>query len=270
MGPIDLASPRVMGILNLTPDSFYDGGSYLSDDRYLNQVDKMLKEGADLIDLGAVSTRPGSEAVSVDLELKRLLPVIENITRNFPEALLSADTYNSRVARESIAAGAHIINDISGGMFDDQMFPFIAASKTPYIMMHIQGTPKDMQKDPQYQDVVKEVRTFFDVQLNKLAALGVNNNVVIDPGFGFGKNAEHNFSLLKHLPEFKTLNCPVMAGVSRKSMINRVLGTSPKEALNGTTAVNTIALLNGADILRVHDVREAVEAIKLVTFYNSI
>jgi len=269
-GTLDLSSPKVMGVMNLTPDSFYDGGKYKGDDGYLHRIGQMLKEGADIIDLGAVSTRPGAFEVNTDEELHRLMPILEKIKQKFPEIVVSVDTYRSKVAREAIAAGAHIINDISGGRFDPEMFSVIAALKVPYILMHIKGTPRDMQKNPQYVNVVSEVTHFFIGQLNKLAALGVKNNVVIDPGFGFGKTAEHNFQLLSKLGQFKNLNCPIMVGVSRKSMINKIVGTIPESALNGTTVVNTIALLNGAGLLRVHDVKEAVEAVKLVSYYKSV
>lgn len=269
-GNVDLSTPAVMGILNITPDSFYEGSRYQVPEQILKQTEQMLKDGADIIDIGASSTRPGSAEVSSETELKRLLPVLEKLVRQFPEAIISIDTYRSEVARESIAMGAAIINDISGGRFDPEMFRLISETKTSYIMMHIKGTPGDMQKNPEYEDVVSEVLSFFKSQLNKLNGQGVINNIVLDPGFGFGKNQMHNFSLLKNLAEFKKFNCPLMVGVSRKSMINRVLGTTPEESLNGTTAINTIALLNGADIMRVHDVKQAVEAVKLTKYYNSI
>lgn len=259
-----------MGILNVTPDSFYDGGRYPELQDIVWQAGKMLDEGAALIDIGGISTRPGSSEISTEEELGRLLPAIGEITRHFPDAILSIDTYRSAVARECMKAGAHLVNDISGGRFDEEMFSFIAEAGVPYIMMHIQGNPADMQKDPVYGDVVSEVKAFFEGQLTKLRSLGVTANVVIDPGFGFGKTLEHNFRLLDTLSEFRQLGCPVMAGVSRKSMINRVLGTHPAEALNGTTVIHTIALLNGADILRVHDVKEAVEAVKLVQKLKSV
>lgn len=269
-GIIDLAQPAVTGILNVTPDSFYDGGRYTDPRDIAWQAGKMLDEGASFIDIGGVSTRPGAAEVTESEEMDRILPAIEEITRHFPEAILSIDTYRSGVAAECIQAGGHMINDISGGQFDERMFSFIAETGVPYIMMHIKGNPADMQKDPKYTDVVTEVMSFFEGRLNKLRSLGVTDNVVIDPGFGFGKTLEHNFRLLDNLSEFRKLGCPVMAGVSRKSMINKVLGTHPSKALNGTTVLHTIALLNGADIIRAHDVKEAVEAVKLVQQLKSI
>ena len=270
VGTIDLTNPVVMGILNVTPDSFYDGGRYMDEAGWLERTGRMLEEGATIIDVGGASTRPGADPLTAEEELDRLLPVIEKISRRFPGAILSIDTYQSRVARACIAAGGHMINDISGGRFDRDMLPLVAELGVPYIMMHILGTPRDMQKDPQYKDVVAEVKAFFEDQLNKLRSLNVTDNVVIDPGFGFGKTPEHNFRLLRELGAFSSLNCPIMAGVSRKSMINRILGCRPEDALNGTTVANTIALLNGADILRVHDVKEAAEAVKLVQYMKTI
>ena len=258
-----------MGILNLTPDSFYDGGRFRDEPAILERVGKMLEEGAAIIDIGGISTRPGARDVSQEEELERLLPALAGIIRTYPDALISVDTFRSRVARQCLDAGAHIINDISGGKFDEDMLPLIAETGAPYIMMHILGTPRDMQRNPQYGNVVREVKQFFEDQLDKLQKLGIQDNVVVDPGFGFGKTTEHNFQLLGNLSEFSTLNAPVMAGVSRKSMINRVLEIHPSEALNGTTVINTIALLNGADILRVHDVRPAVEAVTLVQYLKA-
>ncbi|MBN2173880.1 MAG: dihydropteroate synthase, partial [Bacteroidales bacterium] len=222
------------------------------------------------IDIGAVSTRPGSEPISENAELHKLTSAIEMIREKFPEAILSADTYRSKVAEEAINAGASVINDISGGTFDEKMFDVIAKYKTPYIMMHIRGTPQNMQRNPVYLDVFSEIKEFFQRQIRQLATLGAEDNIVLDPGFGFGKTAQHNYELLEKLAGFKTLGFPVMAGISRKSMINKILGTAPKNALNGTTTLNTIALLNGADILRVHDVKEAIQVVKLVTYYKQI
>ncbi len=269
-GDLDLSEPVVMGILNITPDSFHDGGRFDSPALWRAQAVKMAREGAAIIDIGAVSTRPGAAEVSEEEELQRLLPALESIAAELEGTFLSVDTYRSRVAARCLEAGAHIINDISGGRFDPGMFPLVARTGAPYIMMHIQGTPRNMQANPTYRDVVSEVRGFFADQLEQLQALGVKDNVVIDPGFGFGKTVDHNFQLLDALETFKFLGCPVLAGISRKSMINKVLGTNPSGALNGTSVVNTIALLRGADILRVHDVREAVEAVKLVKKLKSI
>lgn len=267
---IDFQNPKVMGILNLTPDSFYDGGKYKSDLAYLKQVEKMLNEGADFIDMGAVSTRPGSIAVNEEAELERLLIPLDNIRKSFPDAIISIDTYQSKVAREVIAAGAHMINDISGGTLDKEMFKVIADFNVPYIMMHIQGNPSNMQENPVYENVVSDIYQFFSDQINKLAHMGITNNIILDPGFGFGKTVEHNFQLLAGLPSFSTFGFPVLVGLSRKSMINKVIKTKPENALNGTTVLHTIALLNGANILRVHDVKEAKEAINLVEEYKSI
>jgi dihydropteroate synthase len=261
---IDLTTPAVMGILNLTPDSFFDGGKLKSDLEILQKVEKMINAGADIIDMGAVSTRPGATTVSEIEELKRLLPAFKKVSGKFPESIISIDTYRSRVAAELIQSGAHIINDISGGTFDPMMFNLIAETKVPYILMHIKGTPENMQNNPVYLDVTIEVKNFFKAQLYKLKALGIHGNIVLDPGFGFGKNLEHNYQLLKELEQIKKLGFPILAGMSRKSMVNKVLNTIPESALNGTTVLNTIALLNGANILRVHDVKEAKEAISLV------
>jgi len=260
--------PVVMGILNISTDSFYDGGKYNSEKKILLQVEKMITEGATIIDIGAVSTRPGAKEISEEQELDSLLRVQNSILENFPNLILSVDTYRSQIAKIAIENGAHMINDISGGTFDKKMLEVIAEYQVPYVMMHIQGTPKNMQQNPQYINVVNEIKLFFQQQIAKLKQLGVTSNIILDPGFGFGKTLEHNYILLHHLKSFKELNCPLMAGISRKSMINKVLNTNPQNALNGTTILNTIALLNGANILRVHDVKAAAEAIRLVEFYN--
>jgi len=266
---INLEKPVVMGILNITPDSFYDGGKHNTEKQILKTVDQMISEGAAMIDVGAVSTRPEAPEITKDEELQRLIPVVQLLSKRFPEIVLSIDTFRSAVAIEAIAAGGHIINDISGGNLDSLMFNSIAQLRVPYILMHMQGTPATMQKNPMYEDVVNEVLAFFRTQINKLATKGVKDNIVIDPGFGFGKTVEHNFQILKSLKRITELGYPVLTGISRKSMINRILKTRPENALNGTTALNVIALLNGASILRVHDVKQAIEAIKLVEFYQS-
>ena len=265
---ISLEKPIVMGILNLTPDSFFDGGFYKDEKAFLSRVEKMLEEGAGIIDIGAVSTRPGANDVSLEDETKRLLPAIQKISKEFPKAMLSVDTYRSEVAQKAIGAGAHIINDISGGTFDPGMFGTIAQLQVPYVLMHIKGTPKNMQQNPIYSDVVEEIKSFFEQQLSKLKELSVTENIILDPGFGFGKTLEANYTILKELSSFKELGCPLLVGVSRKSMINKVLETKPKDALNGTTVLHTLALLNGANILRAHDVKEAVEAVKLMEVYK--
>ncbi|WP_064965614.1 dihydropteroate synthase [Tenacibaculum ovolyticum] len=261
---IDLSTPKVMGILNITPDSFFDGGKYKNEEEILVQSKKMLDEGATFIDVGAYSSRPGAKHISEEDELNRILPVVELLVRNFPEIIISVDTFRSSVAEESIKAGAALINDISGGKMDEEMFSVIAKLQVPYIMMHMQGKPQDMQLNPIYKDVVTEVISFFAEQLFKLRQLKVND-VVVDVGFGFGKTIAHNYELLQKLSLFKNLEVPILTGVSRKSMLYKLLDILPKEALNATTVANTIALLNGTSILRVHDVKEAVEAIKIVS-----
>ena len=260
---IDLSSPKVMGILNITPDSFYDGGAYKSEAAILSQVEKMLSDGATFIDVGAYSSRPEATHVSEEEELKRILPVIRLLIREFPEILISIDTFRSKIAQECIQAGAAIINDISGGSMDRKMFQTIANLQVPYIVMHMLGTPQNMQKSPIYKAVTSDLISFFADKIHQLHQLKVND-VLIDVGFGFGKTQEHNFELLKNLSLFKNLEVPILVGVSRKSMLYKTLDISAKEALNATTSANTIALLNGASILRVHDVKEAVEAVKIV------
>ena len=264
--PLSLATPVVMGILNITPDSFYDGGCFTNRVDQLKQVEKMISEGASIIDIGAISTRPGASAVSEKEELSRLLPVLLAVEGHFGEVIVSVDTYSSKVAKAAIEHGAMMINDIYGGRFDGKMFNLVAKHNIPYVMMHMQGKPDNMQINPHYKDVVQEVTKFFTDQLEKLPK-GFNQ-VILDPGFGFGKTVENNFTLLNELETFKTAGYPLLAGLSRKSMITRVLKIKPIEALNGTTVLNTIALLKGANILRVHDVKPAMEAIRLVEFEN--
>ena len=267
-GQIDLHTPKVMGILNLTPDSFYAGNRFLKENNLVELVSRMIEDGADIIDLGAVSTRPGSKAVSEQEELDRLTGPLEIIRKNFADLFISVDTYRSRVAKIAVAAGADIINDISGGTMDENMFEQMTTLGVPYILMHMQGRPETMQKNPVYKDVVKEVRDFLLKQSEKLRAAGFQGSIVLDPGFGFGKNPDHNFQLLSNLQTFVDAGFPVLAGISRKSMVNRLLKIKPDDALNGTTVLNTLALLNGANILRVHDVIEAKEAIVLVEYYK--
>lgn len=252
----------VMGIINLTPDSFYHKSRVYSETNALLQAEKMLAEGADILDLGAVSTRPGSEEISEEEELKRLLPALINIRKTFPESIISVDTWRASVAIIAIDNGANIINDISGGTMDAKMFEIIAQLKVPYILMHIQGTPQTMQQNPIYNDAVNEVIDFLAKRVQELRLMGVAD-IMVDPGFGFGKTIEHNFTLLKNLEKFKILDCPILVGISRKSMITKFLNITTNEALNGSTVLNTIALMKGAKILRVHDVKEAVEAVKL-------
>ncbi len=260
---IDISSPKVMGILNITPDSFFDGGSYKNESDILQKVEKMLSEGATFIDVGAYSSRPGATHISEEEELQRIIPIIKLLVKHFPEIIISVDTFRSNVAKKTVEAGAAMINDISGGKMDENMFKTVADLQVPYIIMHMLGTPQNMQKNPTYEDVTKEVISFFAEQLFKLHQLKVND-VLIDVGFGFGKTIEHNYELLKNLSLFKNLDAPILVGISRKSMLYKPLEITPQLALNATTSANTIALLNGANILRVHDVKEAMEAIKIV------
>ncbi len=257
-----------MGILNVTPDSFYEksrvnsrSGSS-SGSKIIDRVKSMLDDGADIIDVGGVSTRPGASEVSEEEELKRLIPAIKTIHKEFPKAVISADTFRSKVAVAAAAAGASIINDISGGTFDKNMMASVGKLGLPYVLMHIKGTPADMQKEPKYKNVVKEVKQYFEEKL-ELAAKHKIKHLILDPGFGFGKTLEHNYELLSHLDAFHSFKLPILVGISRKSMVTKALGIKSDEALNGTTALNTIALLKGAKILRVHDVKEAVEVVKL-------
>ena len=262
---LDLESPKVMGVLNVTPDSFYDGGRFREGKVILDGVARMLEEGASIIDIGAVSTKPHAVDVRENLEKARLLPVLKMVRKQFPEVILSIYTFRANIARICVDEGAGMINDISGGVFDPAMLDMVAKLNVPFVIMHIQGTPKNMQDNPHYDDVVKEVKDFLFGQAVKLKSLG-KGDIIIDPGFGFGKTVEHNFELLNRLDQFIHKDYPLMAGLSRKSMINRVLHTKPSEALNGTTVLNTIALLKGVNILRVHDVKEAIEAIKLISY----
>lgn len=264
---LSFANPIVMGILNLTPDSFYDGGAYKSEKQILQRVEKMLAEGAVIIDLGAESTRPGAASITETEEQERLLPVLQLIIKKFPGTIISIDTYRASTAKMAVESGASMINDISGGEMDKLMFETISTLKVPYILMHMRGTPQDMQFNPQYSDIVTEVMNFFAPRIKLLKELGVYD-VIIDPGFGFGKTTENNYSLLSNIDFFRILDVPILAGLSRKSMICKVLDISPPEALNGTTALNMIALLNGANVLRVHDVKEAVEVVNLWKMVN--
>ena len=262
-----LDKPIVMGIINATPDSFYTGSRFTGTDAILDIAEKMISDGATILDIGGQSTRPESEIISADEELKRVIRPIEAISKRFPEAYVSIDTYYSVVAKEALHAGAVIINDISAGKLDDQMIPVVSSLQVPYILMHMQGTPQTMQKAPQYENICKEVLDFFKNQVKEIRDAGITD-VIIDPGFGFGKTIGHNFQLLKNLSVFKILGLPLLAGLSRKSTIYKTLNISPEDSLNGTTVLNTISLLNGAGILRVHDVKEAVEAIKLFAEYQ--
>lgn len=260
---ISLETPIIMGILNLTPDSFYDGGKYRDEITILDQAVLMHADGATFIDLGAYSSRPGADDITEEEELQRLLPVIELLQAHFPELLLSVDTFRANVARRAIEAGAALINDISAGKLDENMLPIIAELQVPYIMMHMRGTPQTMKTLTHYDDLVKEVLFYFSERVASARALGIND-LIIDPGFGFAKTIEQNFELLHKLELFKTLNLPLLAGLSRKATIYKTLNLEPDEALNGTTVLNTIALMKGASILRVHDVKPAIEVIKLL------
>jgi len=256
-----------MGIINSTPDSFYAGSRFEGIDAVIMQAEKMLREGADILDIVAQSTRPGSERVTADGELKRLLPSIDAIIRKFPGAIISVDTYYSKVVKETVAAGASIVNDISAGRMDTDMIAAVASLQVPYILMHMKGEPGTMQENPQYDNVTREVLDFFIFKTAELKRAGIHD-IILDPGFGFGKTIDHNFKILHNFSFFKMLGLPLLAGISRKSSIYKTLGISAEEALNGTTVMNTIALLNGAGILRVHDVKEAGEATRLIKRYK--
>ncbi|GAB2780882.1 dihydropteroate synthase [Salinimicrobium soli] len=259
---IDFSTARVMGILNITPDSFYDGGRKRTLSEYIDHTAKMLEEGATFIDAGAYSSRPGAVDISEEEELTRILPVVRALVKEFPDVLLSIDTFRSKVARECVQEGAAIINDISAGSLDSNMMKTIAELQVPYIMMHMRGTPQNMKELNEYKDLTGDILFYFSEKIAEARAHGIND-LIIDPGFGFSKNISQNFELLKHLELFKSLNLPVLSGISRKSLIYKTLNTTPDEALNGTTVLNTVSLLKGAHILRVHDVKEAVECVKL-------
>ncbi|MFC3560672.1 dihydropteroate synthase [Pedobacter jamesrossensis] len=259
----DLSTPKVMAILNITPDSFYSNSRTNSIDDALRKTEIFLNEGATFIDIGGYSSRPGAKNITEDKELSRLIPVIEALNKNLPEAIISIDTFRAKIAEQTILAGAHIINDIAAGDLDGQMFETIARLQVPYIMMHMQGTPQNMQQNPVYTNVLLDVIGYLAEKIDKLKKLKIHD-VIIDPGFGFGKTIEHNYELLNQMQEFKIFKLPVLVGFSRKGMIHKVLQNTAAEALNGTTVLNTIALQKGAKILRVHDVKEAVECMKLV------
>ncbi len=260
---LDLSTPKVMGILNVTPDSFYQESRLMNEADMLRVAEQMLKDGAAILDVGGLSTRPGAEEISVDEELHRVIPAIRKIQKEFPDAIISIDTFRSKVAEEAVAAGATMVNDISAGRLDADFLTTIAKLKIPYVLMHMQGTPQTMQENPYYESVVNDVFNFLKSRLIQLSRLGIHD-IIIDPGFGFGKSVEHNYQLLQHLSVLRTLGLPVLAGLSRKSMICKVLHVNPANALNGTTALHAVALLQGAKILRVHDVKEAVETIELM------
>jgi dihydropteroate synthase len=262
---VALDTPKVMGIINATPDSFYDGSRMSTTAQALKLAEKMIEDGADFLDIGGQSTRPGSLRIGSDEELQRVIPIIEAVRQRFPDTILSIDTYHAPVAREAIAAGASMVNDISAWSLDPAMLETVAQLKVPYVLTHMQGRPETMQVKPVYDDVVNDLFKFFTEKLSHLRSHGVAD-VLLDPGFGFGKRLEDNYALLGRLSEFTPLRCPILAGVSRKGMIYKLLNSTPEKALNGSTAAHVIALLNGASVLRVHDVHEAAEAIKIVTF----
>jgi len=259
-----------MGILNITPDSFYDGGRYKSADEIKNRVSEMIHEGCDILDIGAFSTRPGAENITENEERNRLTPVLELIKHQFPDLILSVDTFRSGIAKYVVENfNVDIINDISAGDLDSKMLDTIAELNVPYIMMHMKGTPETMQQNPEYKNVVKEVIGYFSKKVQQAKLMGISD-VIIDPGFGFGKTIEHNYQLLKHLDDFRIFELPVLVGLSRKSMIYKTLDISPDESLNGTTVLNTLALVGGANIVRVHDIKAAREAIHLVNKFSKV
>lgn len=264
---VDLSTPKVMGIVNITPDSFFKKSRANGAEELLTQVNQHLEEGATFIDLGAMSTRPGSKEISIEEEKSRLMNALKLVKQEFPNAIISVDTYRSEIANEAINEGAHLINDISGGQFDVNMFKTVAKLSVPYIMMHTLDKPEVMQTNPTYNNIINDINNFFTNKLQYLHQLKVKD-IILDPGFGFGKTLAHNYSILKHFNEFNQLGCPLLAGISRKGMIWKLLETTPEGALNGTTVANTIALQNGAKIIRTHDTKPAMEAIKMIEYYS--
>lgn len=264
---LNLSFPQVMGIINLTPDSFFDGGKYQKEDAYLKRAKQLVEEGASILDLGAASTKPGSNLIDEIEEWNILKKPIQQIRKKYPELLISVDTYNAGQVKKCADLGVNIINDISGGSWDEKMFSEVSQFDMAYVMMHIQGKPENMQQNPQYNKLMEEVKEYFKFRIEKLKSFGFRN-IILDPGFGFGKTLEHNYELLAKMNELNELGFPVLAGLSRKSMIFRALDISPQESLNGTTALNMLALQSGAKILRVHDVKEAVETIRLFEQYK--
>ncbi|KGO81570.1 dihydropteroate synthase [Flavobacterium beibuense F44-8] len=259
---IDLTQPKVMGILNCTPDSFFDGGKYKAETEFTRQAERILNEGADFIDIGAYSTKPNADFVSEEEELARMVPAVELVLKHFPEAVISVDTFRAKVAKAAVEAGAAIVNDIAAGTLDDKMIQTVGELKVPYIMMHMRGTPQDMVKLTDYDDIIKEMLLYFSQKVAEARSYGIDD-IVIDPGFGFAKTLQQNYEVLNKMELFKMTELPILAGLSRKSMIYKLLGITPQEALNGTTALNMVALTKGANILRVHDVKEAVEVVKM-------
>ena len=264
---LDLTKPKIMGILNITPDSFFDGGDYNSEYKILNQVEKMLTEGADIIDVGGHSSRPGAKKISIEKETERVIPIIKLIAGKFKNIIISIDTFRSEIARKAIEAGASIINDISGGDLDKKMYKVAGELKVPYIIMHMKGVPSNMQNETKYDNIIFDIIKNLSYKIDLAKKAGVLD-IIIDPGFGFGKSLKDNFKILKNLSSFKQLNQPIMVGLSRKSMIYKLLESSANDALNGTTCLNSISLNNGANIIRVHDVKQAKETVKLIEFMN--
>lgn len=263
---INFSTPKVMGILNVTPNSFFDGGKYNSTNKLEEQVRKMLEQGADIIDLGAYSTQPSAAFVSEEEELKRMIPVVKYLVKIFPDIILSIDTFRAEVAKQALESGAAMINDVSAGFLDDNMMQVVGTFKVPYIMMHMKGTPQNMQQFTDYDDVMHDMMYYFSERIAKAKSFGIND-VIVDPGFGFSKTLDQNYEVLHKLELLKNLDVPILSALSRKSMIYKFFQTTPAEALNGTTVLNTISLIKGANLLRVHDVKEAVECVKL---YNKI
>lgn len=266
-GKLNATEPIIMGILNVTEDSFYDGGKYTTETAVLERADQILSEGGDILDIGAMSTRPNALEIPEEEEISRIVKAVRAIRARYPGAVLSIDTYRASVAKAAVAAGADMINDISGGTFDPDMIPAVGELQVPYCLMHTTSKPSDMQQHTEYDDILADMLRFFGRQLEKLHACHVHD-IIIDPGFGFGKTLEQNYFLMDNLGVFQQLGLPILVGISRKSMIYKLLDTSPGEALNGTTVLNTVALLKGADILRVHDVREAVEVRKILRNFS--
>ena len=267
---LDLEIPKVMGIINITPDSFYKGSRYIKDEEILGTATKMLEDGADILDIGGYSSRPGAGNISMEEEWSRVLKAAKLINRELPDAIISIDTFRADIAREAVLeCGAHIINDISGGEADSRMFSIVEKLNVPYILMHMKGDPRTMQNNPVYEDIVADILKWFGERIFKLKSAGLRD-IIIDPGFGFGKTINHNFELLRRLGDFSIAGLPVLVGISRKSMIWKTLDISVDEALNGTTALNAIAIFNGADILRVHDVKEAVQTVRLIKKVKNI
>jgi len=260
---LDLSIPKVMGVINITPDSFYSGSRVTDEKNIIRTAVKMAEDGADILDIGGYSSRPGADDISVEEEKRRVLKAIRIVSREMPDKIISVDTFRAEIAREAISAGAHIINDISGGEADNNMYGYVEKMNVPYIMMHMQGNPRTMQKNPVYDDVVADILKWFGERIFRLQSAGVKD-IIIDPGFGFGKTVDQSFEMLQRLGDFSVADLPLLVGISRKSLIWKTLNITPEEALNGTSVLNAVALLNGADILRVHDVREAVQAVRLI------